>query len=635
MMSASSSKRVGRRCVCVVGGSKSVRDELCTLLCEEYDDFERVGEADASNDEKVVKVAFPERRLGIKFKGARIDSASAEANNVGVRVGDVFHQIEGELVQNDVRHVLTGIALDRRIMEMVVSRPERPLNATFLRPVAPSADTKTVAREKVMARLRGLRSNRSVLLQAFPVDASHVEALSEAGFHVDYYVVIDGGRVTDKDVSAKYTSVLHQVDGSLSVRNMFAEVSAILNISQPKQLRTPRKIATSSAADSERSEQERKEETEARDSATKTSNQSDSKGASGSENGSTREEAEKMATFAKRRSRAMTPVKPTRVKEHCMIWSCNTTIAAGASFELPIVVPCTHAKLSWSFKTDGGDVIFGATFFKAINGVPSRSKITEIESPNRVASHVEEVGRNVELPSDGVVTLVWDNCYSWFAEKPLRYTVTLDMTEHHRRLKLLKKLQSKAKAVVAVMELQRLKRARVDRTVTKIQKGVRGLLGRRAAVRWASERAHQDEARERLQRVARGAIGRSRARAQRAEKRRVHDLMGATKRLERARLHLEALDRLCDRHSRSFTLSSRSISTKARDMQERIDADKSSTDEKHLSMLKSQVAEWDLESELLDQCLKSLSEYHKVRASELEGEIKSLMTRIESLKTAP
>ena len=43
-------------------------------------------------------------------------------------------------------------------------------------------------------------------------------------------------------------------------------------------------------------------------------------------------------------------------------------------------------------------------------------------------------------------------------------------------------------------------------------------------------------------------------------------------------------------------------------MQQRIDSGED--DKKHLSMLRSQVAEWELETELLGSCSKSLEKYH-------------------------
>ena len=145
-----------------------------------------------------------------------------------------------------------------------------------------------------------------------------------------------------------------------------------------------------------------------------------------------------------------------------------------------------------------------------------------------------------------------------------------------------------------------------------------------------AQRAKEQDARDVLQRVARGRIARMRARNIRERKERKIRLVRAKEDLAKAQLMHEALDRLCDRHLRSFTLSGRSLSTKAKDMQKRIDSGESD-DKKHLSMLRSQVAEWELETELLGQCSKSLEKYHGTRSRDLLSTIRSLKREISRL----
>ena len=180
------------------------------------------------------------------------------------------------------------------------------------------------------------------------------------------------------------------------------------------------------------------------------------------------------------------------------------------------------------------------------------------------------------------------------------------------------------------MELSKLRKDRLGIAAMSIQSKVRGVLARKRAKHFKAQRAKEEDAREMLQRVARGRIARMRARNIRDRRQRKVRLMRAKEDLAKAQLMHEALDRLCDRHLRSFTLSGRSLSTKARDMQQRIESGESD-DKKHLSMLRSQVAEWELETELLAQCSKSLEKYHGSRSRDLLSTIRSLKREISRL----
>jgi len=389
-----------RRVVSIVGEDSPKLERLCKLLCEEYDLIEL-------RDEGVLKVEFPSRRLGIKFKNGKLDSASPEAKSLGIDIGDVFYRIGGESVNYDLR----GIDLDRSIMTMVVSRPERPLKVEFRR-AEPGSIKKNLRTTKT--------KSSSVLLRSYPMNAYHVRELQEMKdvVRLNCLICLDDPLTISQEVRDTYANVFHFMDSSLTAQDIFAEIAGILNVSQPKSSTPPRPPPPPVRQNS------------------KSSSSLDTKGTT--------------AEIATPSSKKTT--------DHVTTWKGDMTIKAGAQLTLPIVVPAMHASMSWDFETENGDIIFGATFCENSR---RRKEIEELQSPERMDSHFGAVQRKVKIPSDGVVVLFWDNSYSWFAEKRIRYKVCLDLTESHKRLKVVKKLQSRMKVVLATMELSRLRRERL------------------------------------------------------------------------------------------------------------------------------------------------------------------------------
>ena len=353
------------RIVSIVGSQSPKLEKLCKSLCDEYDLKEL-------SESRVVSVDFPSRRLGIKFKNGKLDSASPDAKALGIEIDDVFHRIGGESVNSDLR----GIELDRSIMKMVVSRPERPLKIEFRR-VAPGSISKTL---KLMKTKKG---SSSVLLRSYPMNAYHVKELQENNVQLDCLICLDDE--ISQEVKDTYAGVFHYFDDSLTAEDIFAEIAGILNVSQPKV--TPSSPLRPSL---------------------------DTKGTTVVE--------------------VATP-SSTKTTNNVTTWKGDMTIKAGAQLTLPIVVPAMYAKLSWEFETENGDIIFGATFCENSR---RRKEIEELETPDRVDSHHSAIQRTVRVPSDGVVVLFWDNSYSWFAEKRIRYKVCLDLTESQRRLKVVR-----------------------------------------------------------------------------------------------------------------------------------------------------------------------------------------------------
>ena len=363
-----------RRVVSILGPPSAKLERLCKLLCDEYDLKEL-------SESRIVSVDFPSRRLGIKFKNGKLDSATIDAKSLGIEIDDVFHRIGGEIVNNDLR----GIDLDRSIMKMVVSRPERPLKIEFRR-VAPGSISENL---KLMKTKKG---SSSVLLRSYPMNAYHVKELKEANVQLNCLICLDNQ--ISQDVKDAYAKVFHFFDASLTSEDIFAEIAGVLNISQPELSPSTRRVSSHSRS-------------------SKTSSSLDTKGA--------------IVEIA-------TP-SSTKTTNHVTTWKGDMTIKAGAQLTLPIVVPAMYADLSWDFETENGDIIFGATFCENNR---RRKEIEELETPDRVDSHHSAIQRTVRVPSDGVVVLFWDNSYSWFAEKHIRYKVCLDLTKSHQRLKIVR-----------------------------------------------------------------------------------------------------------------------------------------------------------------------------------------------------
>ena len=71
------------------------------------------------------------------------------------------------------------------------------------------------------------------------------------------------------------------------------------------------------------------------------------------------------------------------------------------------------------FSSVGGDISF------SIEGEGGES----ILAPERVQADKAGVAGSLTVPSTGLLVLVWDNSFSWFNAKQIKYTVKLDTTQ--------------------------------------------------------------------------------------------------------------------------------------------------------------------------------------------------------------
>lgn len=101
-------------------------------------------------------------------------------------------------------------------------------------------------------------------------------------------------------------------------------------------------------------------------------------------------------------------------------WKANEVVVpAGEAFSLPIHVERGGSILSYGFETKGYDINFG------IDAKDERMNLTELMPMTRVESqNMSEQGK-VEIKEPSLITLKWDNSYSWMTNKTLSYTITL------------------------------------------------------------------------------------------------------------------------------------------------------------------------------------------------------------------
>lgn len=65
-----------RRYISIASENSPKLEILCNLLCDEYDVVEL-------REDELIKIEFPSRRLGIKFKNGRLSQTSPEATSLG------------------------------------------------------------------------------------------------------------------------------------------------------------------------------------------------------------------------------------------------------------------------------------------------------------------------------------------------------------------------------------------------------------------------------------------------------------------------------------------------------------------------------------------------------------------------
>lgn len=108
--------------------------------------------------------------------------------------------------------------------------------------------------------------------------------------------------------------------------------------------------------------------------------------------------------------------------EQKLTWKCsNMPVRNG--FKLPIPVDLAGTVVEYKFNTHDYDIGFSVEF-QTINEEGER-QLDVILVPERYDSHIEPFVQQVQLEQPGTLILVWDNSYSWWYEKQLSYSVTL------------------------------------------------------------------------------------------------------------------------------------------------------------------------------------------------------------------
>jgi hypothetical protein len=103
----------------------------------------------------------------------------------------------------------------------------------------------------------------------------------------------------------------------------------------------------------------------------------------------------------------------------------EVTVENRNSFQVPIQV-LRGDTVSWSFETKEADIGFGVNF--AAGGV-SNTPPKEVIASKRISSHLEKQTGTFLASSDGTITLVWDNTFSFFKSKVLLYRAELTVAE--------------------------------------------------------------------------------------------------------------------------------------------------------------------------------------------------------------
>ncbi|OQS00460.1 F-box protein [Achlya hypogyna] len=106
--------------------------------------------------------------------------------------------------------------------------------------------------------------------------------------------------------------------------------------------------------------------------------------------------------------------------------SSHAIVAASGRFELPVRVEYEDSELSYEFHTKEMDIVFSIAFLEAATGL-ERFLI----SPTRCASHESAVKGVHEVRGPGLLTLTWDNEFSWINQKELSYNVELHQSVPH------------------------------------------------------------------------------------------------------------------------------------------------------------------------------------------------------------
>mgnify|MGYP000318105879 CR=1 FL=1 len=107
-------------------------------------------------------------------------------------------------------------------------------------------------------------------------------------------------------------------------------------------------------------------------------------------------------------------------------------------FEFPIRVEQSGAKLKWSFQVQGGDIDFRivSTARDQRQSTPAAARTPDVcVALGRVGANSKVVEGEVDVPSNAEqLWLVWDNSFSWWTQKSLRYSVHLLYETHGKIL---------------------------------------------------------------------------------------------------------------------------------------------------------------------------------------------------------
>ncbi|KDO34950.1 hypothetical protein SPRG_01012 [Saprolegnia parasitica CBS 223.65] len=106
--------------------------------------------------------------------------------------------------------------------------------------------------------------------------------------------------------------------------------------------------------------------------------------------------------------------------------SSHAIVAASGKFDLPVRVEYEDSEVSYEFHTKEMDIIFSIRFVDAATGL-ERFLIP----PTRCASHESAVKGCHDVRGPGVLTLTWDNAFSWINQKELSYAVELHQNVPH------------------------------------------------------------------------------------------------------------------------------------------------------------------------------------------------------------
>ncbi|OQR92054.1 F-box protein [Thraustotheca clavata] len=112
--------------------------------------------------------------------------------------------------------------------------------------------------------------------------------------------------------------------------------------------------------------------------------------------------------------------KKTALPEVLSWKSSHAIVAASSKFDLPVRVEYEHSELAFEFNIKDMDIVFSVGFIDAVSGL-ERYVIT----PTRCAAYENAVKGVHEIHGPGLLTLTWDNEYSWINQKEISYNVEL------------------------------------------------------------------------------------------------------------------------------------------------------------------------------------------------------------------